>query len=833
MSRETTRRALLTAVLGAGVGGMTLTEARSYLARFAPGSGTVWGAADTGSEGTVDSPYGAAAVSYDDDGVPHVEADSEEAAYYAVGYCHGTDRYFQMDLYRRLMAGELSAVVGDVALDSDVFHRQLDFRSAAEATWERVQGTETGHVVEAYVEGVNRAREREETPIEYRLLDFEPREWTPVGSLLVEKQISWGLTGTFRTLRKALARDKLGGAAAEQLYPRIMDHDVPIIRDGSPESSVDAADATVPDSEMVSWLAEFDTRPGIGSNSWVVSGEQTASGTPIVANDPHLQLTVPPVWYEQHVVGPDPVDVRGVTFPGVPFVIIGQNHGGAWGFTNTGADVIDFYSYEKSGDGGYRYGDETRQFDSRTETIEVADGEDREITVKQSVHGSVLTQFPDGDGFRVADEIGVAWTGLSGTRTVEAVHMLNRSGGMDEAKEALKLFDEPTQNFVYADEAGNTLYWVTGKIPIRTTEGVEVMGTRIFDGSAKEGEWGDGYTPFGESSWDGFVPFDEKPHVENPDYLATANQRLTNDPEHYLSEGYAPPFRGARIYDRLDARAESDESMDPSFCKRVQLDVVDPRVDLFRPVLADAAASADTDGLTVGDDGRNPFELLRSWAVGMQPDQLAPLVFDRWLRAYRETVFRSRFDEAGLPEDFSLPNDWVLGTLPEDGDWFAETDGDRTALATDAMREAVTEIDDEGWRDYGDWNRVRFTHPFDQDFLNYPNLRTAGSPGTVRNFHSEASTGASWRMVATFDGESQAILPGGNSGAYFSDHYDDQLKRWANGDYKSMTRSVPDGTTLRFPAAGGTGSSGRDESDEAANDLGAGESAADVEVRDR
>ncbi|MFW5934899.1 MAG: penicillin acylase family protein [Halolamina sp.] len=791
MERETTRRALLSAVLGAGVGGMALSDARSYLRRFEPGSGTVWGAATENAPEEVSSPHGPAAVRYDDYHVPHVEADSEPAAYYAVGYCHGADRLFQMDLYRRLLTGHLSEVVGGSTVDSDAFHRQMDFEAAAAATWDRVAGTETGDVVEAYVAGVNHAREAEPTPLEYRLLDFEPEPWTPTASLLISKQISWGLTGLFRTLRRALARDRLGAEATEQLYPRTMDHETPILGGGEPSASMGGADAATPDPGLVSWLADFESDPEIGSNSWVVSGEHTASGDPVVANDPHLELTVPPVWYEQHVVGPE-FDARGVAFPGVPFVVIGQNHAGAWGFTNAGADTIDFYAYDTVDGDGYRYGDETRQFDARTETIEVAAGGNREIEVKRSVHGAVLTQYPDGDDFERTDELGVAWTGLSATRTVEAVRELNHSDGVDEAEAAIRKFDEPTQCFVYADRDGNTYFWVTGQIPTRRTDGEPVRGTRIFDGSAREGEWGDGYTPYGESSWDGFLSHEEKPGVRNPDYLATANQRIVNDPEHYLSEGYAPPFRGKRIYDRLDARAASDEPMDAAFHRDLQLDVVDGRYDLFRPIIEEAIEAGVANEAEL--DAPAPESLL-DWDAEMRPDAVEPLLFDQWLRDFRERTFGEAFDDAELPVGFPEPNDWVLGTLPADHELF---DGDRAAVAAEALGTARARIDDRGWETYGDWNRVRFTHPFDQPFLNYDERPTAGSGGTVRNFHSEASTGSSWRMVATFDGDSRAILPGGNSGDYFSAHYDDQLSLWADGAYKSMARTLPDGVDRRF-----------------------------------
>ncbi|MFW5948425.1 MAG: penicillin acylase family protein [Halolamina sp.] len=791
MPSETTRRALLTAVLGAGVGGMALPTARSYLRRFAPGSGKAWGAATGNTPDDVTSPYGRATVRYDDYHVPHVEADDEHAAYYAVGYCHGADRYFQMDLYRRLMSGKLSAVVGEATLDSDVFHRQMDFEAAAEATWQRAEGTETGDVVEAYVEGVNHARQDRPTPLEYGLLAFEPEPWTPTATMLISKQIAWSLTGSFRTLRRALARERLGNEATAGLYPRVMDHDTPILRGGDAKASVAGGDAATPDPDLVSWLSGFESDPGIGSNSWVVSGEHTDSGDPIVANDPHLQLSVPPVWYEQHVGAPD-TDARGVSFPGVPFVVIGQNEAGAWGFTNAGADVIDFYAYETSDDvngsdgDSYRYSDERREFDSRTETIEVSGGEHVEVDVKRSVHGAVLSQYPGGDGFETADELGVAWTGLSATRTVEAVHDLNRSSGVDDAEAAIRKFDEPTQCFVYADRDGNTYYWVTGQIPIRTTDGEPVRGTRIFDGSAGEGEWGDGYTPFGESSWAGFVPFEEKPGVRNPAYLATANQRIVDDPKHYLSEGYAPPFRGQRIYDRLDARAASDEPMDAAFHRDLQLDAVDGRYALFRPIIEEAvdAGGEPNDDL----DAPAPDSLL-DWDGEMRPDAAEPLLFDRWLRAFSERAFPE------LPDGLSAPNEWVLGSLPADSEWFG---GDRARTAADAMEDACQRIDDAGWDGYGDWNRVRFAHPFDQPFLNYEQRPTAGSSGTVRNFHSEASTGASWRMVATFDDDSRAVLPGGNSGDYFSPHYDDQLSMWADGEYKSMRLTSPDGVDVTF-----------------------------------
>jgi penicillin amidase len=627
--------------------------------------------------------------------------------------------------------------------------------------------------------------------------------------MLMEKRIAWGLTGSFRTLRRAAVRDALGEDAVEELYPRIMDHDSPILREGSDAAgatggapAATGSDAAVPSSELVGWLSGFEWPDGVGSNHWAVGPEHTPSGKPILAYDPHLQLTAPPVWYEQRTVleGEDGYDARGATFPGVPVIITGENEAGAWGFTNGGADVIDFYSYERTGEEEYAYGDETRTFDTRTETIEVADGDDVEVTVRTSVHGSVLGVGSGGDplpGLEGDHPVGVAWTGFAPTRTTEAVYDLLRSTGADEAREAIRRFDEPTQNFLYVDD-GNVLYYLTGKIPIRRTDGEQVPGTRVFDGSDREGEWA-GYEPFGETDWDGegFVPFEAKPHAQNPEsgYLGTANQRIVDDPEYYLSEGYAAPFRGARIYERLDARAEAGEPMDAAFMSDLQQDVRDRRADLFVPVIEDASEVLSGEAAAAADE-------LAEWDREMRADSRPALVFHYWLEAFREATFEADFEDAGVA-DVGYPNDFVLGTLPADSRWFAppgETDGDRSAVVAAAMETALERIDEAGHEDYGDYNRTDIDHPFDQSFLNYPKLRTDGSPGTVRNFRKESQAGSSWRMVCPMDGHSRSIVPGGNSGDYFSDHYDDQLERWANEGYKPMVLSDPEdpGPTIEF-----------------------------------
>ncbi|WP_135534123.1 penicillin acylase family protein [Halostella pelagica] len=793
MDTDRTRRALLSAILGGGVAAGSLSPVRGYLERFAPFSGAAWRQATDDLNGTVESPHGPAELRYDDRGVPHVTADDERALYFAAGYAAAADRLFQMDLQRRVMRGEVSAVVGEAAVDSDEFNTKMDFAGAAEATWDLVRDTDTGPVVEAYADGVNAYVENEPLPMEFGLLSYEPDDWSPADSMLMEKQISWTLTGSFRTLRVATAASELGAEAAETLYPARLDHDVPILRDsaerfggpppggfydGQTDDAASPRGAVGPD--LVDWLGQFESPPGIGSNSWVVSSEYTESGAPIVANDPHLSLMAPPVWHEMHLRG-DGVDVRGVTFPGVPFVVIGENEAGAWGFTNVGADVVDFYEYETDGE-TYRYRGEEREFETEPREIEVADGENREVTVKKSVHGPVIER----EGHRV----GVAWTGHTATRTTLAIHEYSHSEGVDDVREATRQFDLPTQNLVYADRDGRTLYQVTGKLPIRRTDGEVVRGDRIFDGSAGEGEWA-GFEPFGESSWDGFVPFEEKPAAVDPDYVATANQRVVDDPEHYLGVEYASPYRGRRIYDRLDRRAASDSPVTTDFMADLQRDARDGRAADLLPELARAAS--ERDGLS------DAVTALLSWDYRMTPDSRAALLFSRWFDRFRERAVGPVLDAADLGEEY-YPRDWVVASLPDENPWFG--DEGRTAAMADALAAVVRNTDSDAT--YGDVNHTgAVTHPFDREFLNYPEYATAGSRQTVNNFRAESAVGSSWRMICPMDGDSRCILPGGNSGDPLSDHYDDQLQAWAKGEYRRMTLSVDGDLAVTFEEGDG------------------------------
>lgn len=790
--RETTRRALLAAIAGGGVAAGTLSPVTGYLQDFAPLTGDVWKSATT-EDRTVESPHGPATVRYDDAGVPHIEADDEATLFYAAGYAQAADRLFQMDLQRRVMRGQLSEVVGDATLDSDEFNRRMGFAEAAAVTWDAVKSTPAGDSGQAFADGVNAYIDDGPLPPEFALLDYEPRPWEPVDSILMQKQISWGLTGSFHTIRRARLEANIADDVLTELYPRELDHNYSIIRDADGGLPGDAgtnrlthqsrsqtnSNVDAPPASLLSWVGAYETQPWIGSNSWGIHGDHTDTGRALVANDPHLTLMAPPVWYEMHLVAPE-LDVRGVTFPGVPLVVIGQNQHGAWGFTNVGADVIDFYQYETR-DGEYRYGDEWREYETTQETITVKDGENVTITRRETVHGPVLER----EGYEVA----VAWTGHGPTRTMRAVYHYNKSTGYEDFREATRLFDEPTQNLVYGDADGNLLYFATGVLPIRRIDSDVVPGNQIFDGSEQEGEWA-GFTPFESADWtgDGFVPFEEKPHLDNPDFVGTANQRLVDDPAHYIGESFADPYRGMRVYQAMDERFRSNDPFDRAFCRRLHDDAVDLRTEGLLDDLVDAAAGAGS---------VEPWlSALRDWDGAMRRDSRAALVFRFFFEEYRRLVAEPILQDAGLdPGDSSLyPRSWVIQHLDDDATPFE--DRRRGAILSGALLNAVDTIEEHGYEVYGDYNTTgAITHPFDQGFLNYPDHPTDGSAMTVNNYRrgdpeGGSVAGSSWRMVVDAGRGGKCILPGGNDGVFLSDHYDDQVKRWADTQYRDFTLDV-------------------------------------------
>jgi penicillin amidase len=795
-----TRRALL----GAIAAGTPIALAASSVGRFLPGvaplSGGVWRKRRTVPK-RVDGGYGSAEVTYDDRHVPHVVAEDELAAYFALGYVHASDRSFQMDLLRRRAAGDLAGAFGPSALGNDRLKRRLGFRAAAEASIAAIQGTRTHEVLVAYSDGVSAALTRGAVGPLFGLFGVAPEPWTPVDSALVIQGLAWRLNGRgglVWPLIRALRQQELTGldpALRRRLFGRRIDHGAPIDR----ASASTAGDVSVPTWDDASATGAVGTdapsgkgptpaetrvsrglvedvvgvlppAPG-GSNAVTVAGDHTASGDPILANDPHLTMTAPPIWYQQRVTVAGR-SIRGATVPGLPVPAVGETDATAWGITNAPVDASTVYTYETRGDGAdaeYRYRGEWRPFRTTETSIPVNGGADRTVTRRETVHGPVVERTVGGETSRV----GLSWTGLSGTRTLAAFYRMATAEGPGEFEAGLRRFDLPPLNVHYAAADGETLYRLVGQVPIRRVDGEVVPGGRVFDGSAGEAEV-EGYVPYGQSQWDGdgFVPFETLPSVRDESVIVSANQRPTNDPEYPLGNRFARlGYRARRLYDRLDDAVAGDDPVTSERVRRLLLDTVDPRAETLVPALLDAR-----DRLP---DGAAPWlDALAEWDGRMDRSSRAALFFELVADHFGTATWDAFFDD-DVP-DVCRPRAPVELTLPPDSPIF---DSDREAVLVEAVERTLDELDGEDWETYGDHNTTDVEHLLGSQLpgLAYPAYPTDGGFHTVRRF--SGSFGAGYRFVSRPGGPTHDALAGGNDGTPGADHYSDQLRGWADGRY--------------------------------------------------
>lgn len=593
----------------------------------------------------------------DADGMPVIHAATADDLFAAQGYVHAQDRFWQMDVSRHIATGRTAELLGDEGLAADRFLRTLGWARVAEAELAALSDHARG-VLEAYADGVNAylaQRRPGELGVAYRLLDplgpREPDPWEPAHSLAYLKVMAWDLRTNLEAEieRAVLASAGFDGERIADLFPPYPD-DGPVIVPGfdggdlagdQPDRAhLDHPDVAAGVRRLADRVAEVERLTGLGgvglgSNSWVVAGEHTASGAPVLANDPHLDIGMPSVWYENHLRCDEradadacPYDVAGVSLPGVPGVIIGQTDSTAWALTNLGADVTDLYVERVHPDDDHRVAVEGEWVDVevRTETLRSADGTTEELEVRMSRNGPIVSDvygaveevapsaMPDvhaddgaaagsgdadpggGDGARYA--LSLRWTALEPGPTFEALPQLNAASDVDEFRAAAEDFVVPAQNLLWADQSGTIAYQAPGWLPIR----------RAHDGAFPVPGWDDAY------QWDGYLPFDELPAETNPDrgWIATANEAVV-EPGAFdvpLTADWGRGHRKRRIvelltdqlggYDVGDAAAAQLDAFDRSGARGVPHAVAvddrgDPRVAEMQRLLADWDQRAEAD----------------------------------------------------------------------------------------------------------------------------------------------------------------------------------------------------------------------------------------------
>jgi penicillin amidase len=547
--------------------------------------------------GTVQVPglYQPVEVIRDRWGVPHIYAGNNRDLFFAQGYVHAQDRLWQMELNRRTGNGTLSEVMGEGTLGIDKFLRTVGLRRAAEKDLKTISA-ETHQFLQDYANGVNAFIEthRGRLPLEFVLLGFEPAPWMPADTLVWGKVMALDLGGNWETeMLRAKLIAHLGEEMAQDLIPPYPDTG-PFIIPPEARSYADLGDPSLESYEPVAqWLGADG--PGIGSNNWVVDGSLTASGKPLLANDTHLGIQMPSIWYEMGLHGGD-FDVVGFTFPGAPAVIIGHNDRIAWGVTNLGPDVQDLYLERINPENPTQYEFIGRWEDIEivTEEIQVKDQESVILKVRVTRHGPLLNDVIDG----LEQPTALRWTALDAMRIFDSVAAINVAADWESFREALRYWDAPSQNFVYADVEGNIGYQSPGRIPIRAQ--------------------GDGTVPVpgwtGEYEWTGYIPFDELPFVYNPPthFVVTANHKVVPDDYPYLiSSQWTPGYRAQRIVDLLTAKAAS-APLTVDDMRDIQADLYSLPAESLTPYIL---------GITPEDElQRRALEQVRGWDGDNSPD---------------------------------------------------------------------------------------------------------------------------------------------------------------------------------------------------------------------
>ncbi|RMG59985.1 MAG: penicillin acylase family protein, partial [Deltaproteobacteria bacterium] len=549
-------------------------------------------------------------------GVPHIVAETLDDLLYAQGFVHAQERLFQMETERRLASGRLSEVYGKDALPLDRFFRSLSLKEKAGEMYRNLS-EEDRRLIDRYVAGVNRAIETmKKPPPEMRLLSVEPEPFKGSDVALTALLKGFGLAQWLEELAYRVVLERAGEEKLKDILPFREDlYGISVIRHGNRESlNLEEAD------RLLTALLSFPLFPRTGgSNSWVVSGRKTADGLPRLFNDPHLPLTAPSVWFENHLIAKG-FEVYGFSFPGAPFVVIGFNRHVAWGFTNVMMDDADLFVEEEGEKGGYLYRGRERKWEERRETISIRGENPEEIVVRKSVHGPLIPSlFP---GLR--ESFAFRWTGYDAPPGhLTALMWLNKARSAEDVISALSRFSFPAQNVVFATSSGDIGYVLAGRIPKRK----KVHPPLPVPGSS------------GEFDWEGYVDFRKNPKKLNPPegFIATANfPPLPPGESPYISSVYEPPARGRRILKVL--KGKDVFSLDELLALQtdVKLEPAEREKSLFVKILG------KTSGLS--EKERKALDLLASWDGSLNRNSAGGALFEV---LYEEVLKNTFADELG------------------------------------------------------------------------------------------------------------------------------------------------------------------------------------------
>ena len=720
-------------------------------------------------------------------GVPHLYAQSAHDLFFAQGYVHAQDRLWQMEFNRSLGGGRLAALFGEGALDIDKVMHVLGLSRAAARDWQTLSPA-TRALLSAYADGVNAyvATHRGRLPVEFTVLGVEPRPWTPVDSLTWGKlmALNLSLNHAFEILRSHLIA-KLGEPAARRLmspYPA----SAPVIVPPGAHAYADFAAprpsrtglAALPALAMVS-----GSGTAWGSNGWVVAGSRTASGHPLLANDTHLGLQMPSIWYQVGLHGGS-YDEVGFSFPGMPLVVIGHNRRIAWGITNLCADVQDLY-IEKLDDPAsprrYQFENAWRDLDVRREAIAVKGKPTISLEIRETLHGPIVNGvIPELKG---SPPVALRWPALAGTRLLDALAAVNLATDWPSFHRALADWDTPSVNFVYADVDGHIGYQSTGRIPVRAAGHQGLVPVPGWDG---------------RSEWQGFIPYEEMPKLLDPPsgFIVTANNKVVGDDyPHFIAYDMADPYRAQRITQLLAAGHRfTRESL-----RAIQAETLGLPAAALRPWLLAVPPA--------GESERKALDEVRRWDLRYEPESVGASVYEVWYWHLVGDILGDELGPALLIEYRTVG----LSQVPSIVDLMARPDDplfdDRRTPAVehrdDIVRRSLTRAvawlakrygnDPAGWT-YGRVHSITFVHaPLGQSgiaplerLFNSAAFPARGTAFTVDAAMADFAPpfpvvfGTSQRMIVDlgdFEGSSWVNSTGQNA-QLFHRHREDQIPKW-------------------------------------------------------
>lgn len=754
-------------------------------------------------------------VRYDKRSVPHIFATKEEDAYRALGYVVARDRLFQLWLGSMAAAGRLSELAGPRALPLDREMRRLAIPWSAERKLATIDSfPETAGLLRAYSDGINAYIAHlspDEMPLEFRLLGMKRvPQWQPLNSILMFNRMGWTLAYVAPELQRALAASKVGPAAAAALFPDNSIIQEPIVPNGRRAPRFDFARLPAPgaadsaDSQaLIAALGDFlpataaQTSDGdaaaraFASNNWAVAPSRSATHDALLAGDPHLPLTLPSIWYEAHLVVPGSLDVYGVTIPGLPGIIIGFNRDVAWTFTNTGADVLDFYAEKVDNDAHptkYLLDGSWHPLEQR---IEQYHGRGGEVLATDTLYFTSRGPLRREHG----QWLSMRWTVLEQSNEPEGFRLAAKARSVDEFQQAMgTYFRAPAQNMLVVDRHGSIAIRSTGRFPIRpNTNPNPYSGFVVRDGTTSN------------SDWRGNLPLDFVPQARDPEqgYLASANQQPV-DPRvaMYWFGGEYDPWRAMRINQLLRA----DSSMTVDRMRTMQLDPGSSVADYFVPYFLNAAQAMAAHPVPGIDTTKlaQAAKLLRQWDRRYTRENTRAVLFEAAFRELQDRTWDELDDGTtadGHPRRVVTPAMDVLAELLDDSTsgWW---DDRRTAhretrdeilagslvAALDSTRAHFGDPNKKGWM----WSRVRranIWHPLGIRSLSALGLPVQGGRGTLNPLVATGNFGASWRMVveaAPNELKAWGTYPGGQSGNPASSRYENHIPEWMAGELEPL-----------------------------------------------